>query len=1069
MTDKHKFLQPSLKNILSRFRLVNLLGEKRVILLIGKAGQGKSTLMADFLARNNHPAIWYNLDASDQQPFLCISNLKERISDVYGFPVQPEIPEAEALHPAAMGLLNALSAVPVHPLFLVLNGFHHIACSPDACLMLETLMNNLPEQVHLCIISRCDFTISLTEVRRKKELMELTDRELSFTREETADLFNQVYDLSLPSRGIETIYDYTLGWVTPIAFIAEGLSRIDENRRLDVISSLSDNGLLPEIAEFFRSEVISSLSEEECRTLMLLGMAGIFSPALAEKIIGPKQDVLTDFLQRNLFLDQIDQSKEIYAFHPLFMLFLRDLAASIPKEEQQRINFVIGQYCLENADHNRAARFFAEAGDSEKARDILIDQAELLFQEGHYEGIRKLLSDFPQSIIKEDPSLSFYEALAMNMVRPMASREKMLELQSYFHNAGDFEKESLIFSVLLTNHFFYQTDRKTLAKISDAASRFLEETGNRLSGHRRALLEALIPMGQWWTGMAKEQAFEEALRAEEASYEMHNEEAFICARLVLAEIYMARGEFIQARDLISKTGTVMAEQGSRSRRSPYRYLLSFYLADTHFYLGKVGSAITEIQNVLANIPRDFAFRPYLEVDLVLYYLYQENIGKAEILYESLREKEIGENTFLKYFILFQLQMLLAYRNRDTHRASYYCKRILEDESRDMLYADYPYSFVSLVEICLYLGKYEQTQMLLEDLFKEISEKDYPYSYATALALYGLLEKRRGNREQARVHFGRMETVLEAKQFKNLDICDPEVLQEIADSSEVALFKDFPRLQSESSLEVFSEQEFPLKIITLGTFQVFVEGEEIQINLLSSQRRVMDLLKLLIVFRKSGVMKEKIYNLFWPRYSYKSARDNLNTIIYRLRKTLDDKSDYLYTDVNTIRFKEGVCLTDVDKFLKYLDLARAAEADNNMEQAIGLYSHAVDLYRGDFLEGDLYYDFIRDERENLKNRYRTALFQLAKNCLSSGNYLASLNWSKKIISIDPLCEPAYRLLMIASSLTGNRSEIPRLFDRLNSRLLEYYRVTSDEKTAALKNRLIEGSIPDEAMWENEAII
>ncbi|MBN2051171.1 MAG: hypothetical protein JW760_12035 [Spirochaetales bacterium] len=1071
--DKHKNLQPSLKSVLPRPRLTSILGKKKVILVIGRAGQGKSTLIADFLGVENHPAIWYNLDESDKDPQCFFSSLTGKISAEYGFP-SPRKGHRDASgtfdpNQAGMSILEILSEIPVTPLYLVLNGFHHIAESPESCRIMEILINNLVDRARLCVLSRQECTLSLANVRRQKELLELRDNELSLTRDEIDNLFRQVYDITLTRREIDSVFSYASGWVTPVVFLAERLSRTENTERHSFLASLEEMPLLPEIEEFIEKEVYDPLSPGEKEALIRLVLADQFNEAMVSALVKDGDGLIENLLRRHLFLEPATGMENTYHFHPLVSLFLKERSDKLEEPVRTGMFTTLGNYFLQNENYHKAVHCFALGENIEKARELLIERSEEYFRDGHFDAIRKLLKEFPQDIIADDPFLSFYEAVALNMARPHSSRERLLELREYFHQVGDLEKEAMIFTVLLTNHFFYQTNREILVKISDAASAFLKENRGKLSSERQALLEALIPMGQWWTGIAKDQAFENALRAEEASYETHNEEAFICARLVLAEIYMARGDFIQARDLIRKTDTLMAEYGEDTHPGPYRYLLAFYLADNYFYLGKLNTAITEIQTVLANMSKDFAFRPYLEVDLVLYYLYQENIGKAEVLYESLRDKDIGENLFLKYFIMFNLQMLMAYRNRDKHRAAYYCKRVMEEESRPMLYTDYPYSFVALVEVNLYLGQYEETQNLLSSLLEEVSENDYPYSYATAMALYGLLETRRGNRKQAEVHFAVVRRVLEGKQFLNLDICDPEVLKEIGDYSGIDLFRSFPRLQTDKHEDLFSSKDFPLEITTLGDFKVFSGGKEIMINQLSSQRRVMDLLKLLIVFRKNGVMKEKIYELFWPRYSYKSARDNLNTIIYRLRKTLDDKADFLYTDVNTIRFREGVCITDLDKFQKYLEMARDAEKNRNTEPAVSLYSQAVELYRGDFLEGDLYYDFIRDERESLKNRYKTALFQLAKLTLSSGDYLESLNWSKKIIEKDPLCEPAYRLLMIASALTGNRSEIPRLYDRLNSKLLEYYRVTSDEKTASLKNRLIEGLTPDEALWKDEAII
>jgi DNA-binding SARP family transcriptional activator len=89
--------------------------------------------------------------------------------------------------------------------------------------------------------------------------------------------------------------------------------------------------------------------------------------------------------------------------------------------------------------------------------------------------------------------------------------------------------------------------------------------------------------------------------------------------------------------------------------------------------------------------------------------------------------------------------------------------------------------------------------------------------------------------------------------------------------------------------------------------------------------------------------------------------------------------------------------------------------------------------------------------------------------NSADFREGLEWAKTLIDADPLCEPAYRMLMIASSVAGNRSEIPRLFDKLNKKLQAYYKVTADERTVHLKNKLLGGTLPDESMWRNETII
>ena len=60
-------------------------------------------------------------------------------------------------------------------------------------------------------------------------------------------------------------------------------------------------------------------------------------------------------------------------------------------------------------------------------------------------------------------------------------------------------------------------------------------------------------------------------------------------------------------------------------------------------------------------------------------------------------------------------------------------------------------------------------------------------------------------------------------------------------------------------------------------------------------------------------------------------------------------------------------------------------------------------------------------------------------------------------------------MIACALIGNRSEIPRLFEKLNQRLRRYYDIDADPRTAALKESLLAGELPDPGLWRQEALL
>jgi DNA-binding SARP family transcriptional activator len=299
------------------------------------------------------------------------------------------------------------------------------------------------------------------------------------------------------------------------------------------------------------------------------------------------------------------------------------------------------------------------------------------------------------------------------------------------------------------------------------------------------------------------------------------------------------------------------------------------------------------------------------------------------------------------------------------------------------------------------------------------------------------------------------------------------------------FREFRRLRTEPAAAAAGAPPL-LTLLTLGEFRVFVADEELPATALIRQKKVMDLLKLLIVHRKTGMVKEVLYDLFWPGYLPKSSRDNLNSIIYRLRRTLGEEHPYVLTDGATLNLNPELCRVDADRFLEALAKAERAYQRRRLSEAAGnirggrcaasshaeareLYYRAKSLYAGNFLQNDLYYDDIRDAREALLNLYLQLLFRLTLMSLEAGENYQALVLAKELVYKDPLCEPAYRLLMIASSLVGNRSDVPRVAERLGERLKRAYGIQPDPRTISLQKLLLEGGKVDENVWREEAMI
>lgn len=1066
-----EYQPPEVKKLQSRPRLYRYFEEKQVVIIEASPGQGKTAAVYDFIKNEEKKCVWFRIKHEDVDYKKFMERLESYLT-IYseGRYQKPSGRRSEKTPvDSAISFVKRIQPKLSDNFYLILDDFEYINESSETCTAIAQILDSLSEKIKIILLTRETPKLSLARIRSRKELIELKNKDLAFTRDDIHSLIYNLYDMSFDSIILERLIEVTEGWITGIIFLLERICCMDRKEGEHLLEDFLCSQAIPEIDDYFRTQIMPGLPEDLATAIIKISAATVFTPHLVEIIIKNSGFQLIKNLQRtNMFITTIDPSTYRYAFNPMFRTFLYSELNAIDPADRKNNLTEIAEYYLEEDQPAKAVEYLCRAGEYEKAKEQLMLFAENLINYNEYESINEVLEFFPEAMQEEDSYIEYYKAVVNNLIQPETSRKKLLKLLYIFKNSEDYNREASIYTVLLTNYFFFQTNAETVSNIINMAEEFLTSAGDKVATEQRELLKALIPLGQWWTGVSKDKAFEIALRAEETSNRINNEEAFLCSRLVLSKIYIARGEFNSAKNLLKKTENLFNE-GTFHLYKQYQSLSSFYLGDTYFYCGEISTAISQIHKALSNSSTEFAFRPYLELNLVYYNLYLNNTEKADVLYQKLREKESGENLYLRYNFSFLFEMMLAYRNKNQHRAKYYCNRLLEEENVKLLMTDFPFSYFALAETSLYTEGPERCIEILDELLGMITKEDVPYPYATASALCGYARYLTGDKASSASYFKEMEKILTDNNYTNMDICSPDLLKKIAEVSGSSIFDDFPRLKHEKEYDNISNSKYELEINTLGTFSVMVKGREISANLLGGQKRVMDLLKLLIVYRKNGVMKERIYELFWPRYSYKSARDNLNTIIYRLRKLLNDKDEFLSTDVNSIRFVENSVITDVDRFLEYINLGNEAEKNGNRETSTRMFSAAIELYKGDFLESDLYYDFIRDERENLKAKYRNLLFKMIQHSFNTADFREGLEWAKTLIDADPLCEPAYRMLMIASSVVGNRSEIPRLFDKLNKKLQAYYKVTADERTVNLKNKLLSGTMPDESMWRNETII
>lgn len=267
----------------------------------------------------------------------------------------------------------------------------------------------------------------------------------------------------------------------------------------------------------------------------------------------------------------------------------------------------------------------------------------------------------------------------------------------------------------------------------------------------------------------------------------------------------------------------------------------------------------------------------------------------------------------------------------------------------------------------------------------------------------------------------------------------------------------------------SDKKAQLIINTLGPVMLYLDEKELDPSDFLKRRRIQDLLILLIIHRKEGLHKEIIFDMFWENYTARSKKDNLNTLIYRLKKLFGNNKNLLLIDRNWIRLNMDFISIDTDLFMEGVKNTEILEKNNDIDGAIIYARKIIQLYKGDFFESLSTDVPIDDERSKLKNFYLALLFRTLRLTIIKGLYRESLEIGRKLIACDPYCEPAYRLIMSALGYLGNTSEITRLYIELDNKLWKAYKIPPDEKTLMLKSKLALGVNPAHEDILNEVSI
>ncbi len=334
---------------------------RQLTLVSAPAGFGKTTCITEWLANVALPVAWLSLDAADDEPgrfftylLAALHTVDERLGEEIGAVLKAgQLPPAEIISATFINDMLTLDT----RFLLALDDFQVIQ-DPFILQVMQTLVTNLPQTLHLVLLTREEPSLPLARLRANNQLTEIRAADLRFSRPETAAFLQEVMGLSLAPADLAVLADKTEGWIAGLQLA--GLSMRERDNPSAFIAELS--GSHRHILRYLTEEVLQQQPAEIQDFLLSTAILDKLTGDLCDAVTGGTNSsrLLEQLFNDNLFLIPLDDEQQWYRYHQLFGDLLRDRQKIVHKKETALL-------------YRRASRWYEQAGMSGEAIQHAID------------------------------------------------------------------------------------------------------------------------------------------------------------------------------------------------------------------------------------------------------------------------------------------------------------------------------------------------------------------------------------------------------------------------------------------------------------------------------------------------------------------------------------------------------------------------------------------------------------------------------------------------------------------------------------------------------------------------
>lgn len=1039
---------PQIKGkILHRERLLNILRQnldKKLILICADAGYGKTTLLAQFCREVRDRCIFCDLDSQDNDIATFFNSLVaavRRHAPRFGERVKAVLSEKRGNETVAGTFINEFVEKLKGEFFFIFDDYHRLGKDRKIASIINYFLRHLPSNLHFVISSRTTPPIYLSYFLAKQELLHLDKEHLQFDIKETRALLRDMYELQMSDEDIMRIAELSEGWVTVLQLILQKISATPGVRVKETINTFVASG--EDLFDYFAQEVFNNQPRAVRDFLVRTSILEYLNPDICDAILGIQgsEQIIIRLETEHIFV--LRTGDKVF-YHPLFQEFLhKRLCAGITRSEVRKLYVAASDYFLKSQDYSSAVHHLLNSKQFGKAARILQKHHDYWASPGESSNFVELTERLPESCIEEYPYLRLKKAgmyfELMMIDKGLKDVDRALKRMRKNDDRRGMAKAYSMKAI--ANHCLMLT-RKSLYYAKKAYS---------LASKRRSREKTVILM-QLGTayrvlGMFRkaQTVFRQAL---EMSRILKDDTLEVRALQGLGMLFYNMSDFKEADRIFMEIATRFHDQIYPLELAfTYRNIASIAIDN-----GNVARALHYIERS-ANIAQHYTER-YLNSYLILLK------GRVSIL----------ENDYEKAVDYFHA--VIDYNQKsDVKISDLYAALDLIDvhlKMHDIKSAGKQLDFAASVlaqseEIPQHVIGYNIAKARVEIARKEflkaqaslekalrMSKKVYdPFQ---VMSIYYVLSEHAlacGNFSQALEDFKKCLAVAQQYDFETYLVVQGRAdmrLFELAlerKSSSDFLLNIMKSIDTDRTRDILSSMNikrgsYDFECSYFGSFEVRdTNGKLITPRWRTNRTRT--IFVALSINHPKGCTKEMLVDLCWPRKKMDQAVRSLQVEISSLRKLLDriidarsrPASPIVYRDNHYSMASRLVIKRDVTFFEKSVHEAMAMESVDR-KKSIQAYSHAADIYRGDFCEG-----FAEEWCTSMRSYYREMMLNVLKK-LARLSYDAqdpgrALVFYRRAQAIDRYDETVHIGVMRCLAVLKDREGVQRQYQILTQTL------------------------------------